>query len=129
MEVFLSRCGLRGQHSGFSPECQTRRSGSSERFLCKTLNASDTGTARVINFDKNAAYLPAVDAFKADEQLPKATELRQVKYLNNRVEQDHRFIKRLTKPGMGLPFVQHGTTDLERHRGNEHDSQRPGSRR
>jgi transposase, IS6 family len=25
-----------------------------------------------------------------------------VKYLNNRVEQDHRFIKRLVKPGMGF---------------------------
>jgi transposase, IS6 family len=25
-----------------------------------------------------------------------------VKYLNNLVEQDHRFIKRLTKPGMGF---------------------------
>ena len=52
--------------------------------------------------DKNAAYPPAVDHLKADEQLPEATELRQVKYLNNRVEQDHRFIKRLTKPGMGF---------------------------
>jgi len=39
---------------------------------------------------------------KADEQLPEPTELRQVKYLNNTVEQDHRFIKRLTKPGMGF---------------------------
>ncbi len=39
---------------------------------------------------------------KADEQLPLATELRQVKYLNNRLEQDHRFIKQLTKPGMGF---------------------------
>ena len=29
-------------------------------------------------------------------------ELRQNKYLNNRVEQDHRFIKRLVKPGMGF---------------------------
>jgi len=28
--------------------------------------------------------------------------LRQVKYLNNLIEQDHRFIKRLTKPGMGF---------------------------
>jgi transposase, IS6 family len=27
---------------------------------------------------------------------------RQVKYLNNLIEQDHRFIKRLTKPGMGF---------------------------
>jgi IS6 family transposase len=29
-------------------------------------------------------------------------ELRQVKYLNTLIEQDHRFIKRLTKPGMGF---------------------------
>ena len=52
--------------------------------------------------DKNAAYPPAIEASKADEQLPKTTELRQVKYLNNQVEQEHRFIKRLTKPGMGF---------------------------
>lgn len=30
------------------------------------------------------------------------TELRPVKYLNNIVEQDHRFIKRLVNPGMGF---------------------------
>ena len=29
-------------------------------------------------------------------------ELRQNKYLNNLIEQDHRFIKRLIKPGMGF---------------------------
>jgi transposase-like protein len=28
--------------------------------------------------------------------------LRQSKYLNNLVEQDHRFIKRLVKPGLGF---------------------------
>ena len=33
---------------------------------------------------------------------PQATQLRQNKYLNNWVEQDYRFIKRLTKPGMGF---------------------------
>jgi len=70
-----------------------------ERFLHKTLNAFHTGTPRAINVDKNAAYPPAVDNLKADEHLPETAELRQVKYLNNRVEQDHRFIKRLTKPG------------------------------
>lgn len=72
------------------------------RFLRKTLNAAHTQEPRVINVDKNAAYLPDVDDLKADEQLPKTTELRQVKYLSNRVEQDHRFIKRLTKPGLGF---------------------------
>ncbi len=39
---------------------------------------------------------------KAAVELPKRVELRQNKYLNNRIEQDHRFIKRLTKPGMGF---------------------------
>lgn len=73
-----------------------------ERFLRKALRASHTQTPRVVNVDKNAAYPPAVDEMKADKQLPETTELRQVKYLNNWVEQDHRFIKRLTKPGMGF---------------------------
>jgi transposase, IS6 family len=39
---------------------------------------------------------------KATGELPGSSELRQVKYLNNIVEQDHRFIKRLVKPGMGF---------------------------
>jgi IS6 family transposase len=39
---------------------------------------------------------------KTEGHLPASCELRQVKYLNNLVEQDHRFIKRLTKPGMGF---------------------------
>jgi len=73
-----------------------------ERFLCKTLNATHTQTPRLVNVDKNAAYPPAVEALKDERQLPPGTQLRQVKYLNNRVEPDHRFIKRLTQPGMGF---------------------------
>jgi transposase-like protein len=50
--------------------------------------------------DKNAAYPKAIDKLKADKTLSKTTELRRVKYLNNMVEQDHRFIKRLVNPGI-----------------------------
>ncbi|GHO90158.1 IS6 family transposase [Reticulibacter mediterranei] len=57
---------------------------------------------RVINVDKNAAYPKAIVELKADGILPASFDLRQVKYLNNLVEQDHRFIKRLVKPGMGF---------------------------
>ena len=57
---------------------------------------------RVINVDKNAAYPKAIADLKATGLLPEQVELRQVKYLNNLVEQDHRFIKRLVKPGMGF---------------------------
>ncbi len=57
---------------------------------------------RVINVDKNAAYPKAMAELKAAGILPEAVELRQVKYLNNLIEQDHRFIKRRVKPGLGF---------------------------
>lgn len=52
--------------------------------------------------DHNAAYPKAIDELKANKQLFSKLELRQKKYLNNIVEQDHRGIKRLVKPGMGF---------------------------
>ncbi len=61
-----------------------------------------TPTPRVIHVDKNAAYPKAMAELKAAGQLPESVQLRQVNYLNNMVEQDHRFIKRLVKPGMGF---------------------------
>ena len=57
---------------------------------------------RVINVDKNAAYPKAITELKAAGILPASVKLRQVKYLNNLVEQDHRFIKRRVKPGLGF---------------------------
>jgi transposase, IS6 family len=57
---------------------------------------------RVINVDKNAAYPKAIAELKAAGILPEGVELRQVKYLNNLIEQDHRFIKRVVKPAMGF---------------------------
>ncbi len=71
-----------------------------ERFFRKTLKASHNQPPRVINVDKNAAYPKAIDELKAEETIPETCELRQNKYLNNIVEQDHRFIKRLVNPGM-----------------------------
>ncbi len=56
----------------------------------------------MINVDKHAAYPKAIAELKATGMLAEAVELRQVKYLNNLIEQDHRFIKRLVKPGMGF---------------------------
>ncbi len=73
-----------------------------ERFFRKALKADHNQTPRVINVDKNAAYPAALDELKADQTLSETTELRPVKYLNNIVEQDHRFIKRLVNPGMGF---------------------------
>ncbi|RCJ29448.1 hypothetical protein A6770_22225 [Nostoc minutum NIES-26] len=73
-----------------------------QKFFCKALKASHNRTPRVINVDKNAAYPIAIEQLKKSVLLPDDCELRQVKYLNNNLEQDHRFIKRLVKPGMGF---------------------------
>ena len=73
-----------------------------KRFFKKVLKARHTSTPRVINVDKNAAHPSAVDHLKAEALLSEETELRPVKSLNNIVEQDHRRIKRLVKPGLGF---------------------------
>ncbi len=39
---------------------------------------------------------------QADGIILKETELRKIKYLNNIIEQDHRFIKRKVKPMLGF---------------------------
>lgn len=74
----------------------------SKRFFRKALNAVHTQKPRAINVDKNAAYPKPINQLKEKEELSKQVELRQNKYFNNLAEQDHRFIKRLTKAGMGF---------------------------
>ena len=73
-----------------------------KRFFAKALAAPHISTPRVITVDKNAAYPKAFKELKAEGIMPDPCELRQSKYLNNLVEQDHRFIKRLVKLGMGF---------------------------
>ena len=70
-----------------------------QRFFRKVLSAPHAQLPRVINVDKDKAYPPATKALETDEVLPQTTT-RQCKYLNNIVEQDHRFIKRRIKPGL-----------------------------
>jgi transposase-like protein len=72
------------------------------RFFRKVLGAEHTQAPRVITVDKNAAYPVAVDELKQEKTLKAETELRQSKYLNNVIEQDHRNIKRIVKPMMGF---------------------------
>jgi transposase-like protein len=73
-----------------------------KRFFRKALGAPHVMTPRVINVDRNPAYPKAMDELKAEGQLPQGCQLRPVKYLNNLIEQDHRFIKRLVKAGLGF---------------------------
>jgi IS6 family transposase len=80
----------------------TRDAEAAERFLRQMLQASHARTPRVITVDKNAAYPPAFEALQHDGTLPETCLLRHCKYLNNVVEQDHRFVKRRVNPGLGF---------------------------
>lgn len=80
----------------------TRDTETATQFFLKTLVAYHTVTPRVINVDKNAAYPKAFKRLKGEGCLPASCELPRGKYLNNLIEQDHWFIKRLTKPRMGF---------------------------
>ena len=73
-----------------------------KRFLRKALKAVHNQEPRVINVDKNAAYPKAMNKLKEEKELLEKVKLRQNKYLNNRIEQDKRFIKWLVKPGRGF---------------------------
>ena len=79
----------------------TRDTQAAKGFFSKTLAAPRTTTPRVINVDKNAANPNAFKELKEEGDIPENCELRQVKYLNTIVEQDHGFIKRRVKPGLG----------------------------
>ncbi|WP_142274291.1 DDE-type integrase/transposase/recombinase, partial [Bacillus mycoides] len=48
------------------------------------------------------AYPVAIQELKEEKHMPEGMQLRQAKYLNNIVEQDHRFIKRRVRSMLGL---------------------------
>jgi len=65
-----------------------------KRFFKKLMRADHRRLPLSINVDKNAAYPDAFSASQKEKVLPMDCRLRRVKYLNNIIEQDHRFIKK-----------------------------------
>jgi IS6 family transposase len=91
----------RGQTIDFLVSAK-RAAEAAKRFFRKALAQPNTVNPRSITVDKNAAYPKAAAAMKKAGELWRCSRLRQVKYLNNIVEQDHRNVKRLTGPGFGF---------------------------
>jgi len=73
-----------------------------KRFFKKALSSNHNQIPKVITVDKNTAFPPAINDLKNDKILPKNVNFRQIRYLNNVVEQDHRFIKRIISPMLGF---------------------------
>ena len=58
------------------------------------------GAPETVTIDKSGANLAGLHAVNAERETP--IKIRQAKYLNNIVEQDHRAIKRRTRPMLGF---------------------------
>jgi IS6 family transposase len=64
------------------------------RTFKKMMRADHRRLPFSISVDKNAAYPEAFTSSQDEKILPLDCKLRRVKYLNNVIEQDHRFIKK-----------------------------------
>ena len=68
------------------------------RFFKKSVRQH--GLPDKVTIDKSGANTAALEALQ--EETGQAIEIRQIKYLNNLVEQDHRAIKRIIRPMLGF---------------------------
>jgi transposase-like protein len=65
-----------------------------KRFFKKVMRAEHHRLPFSISVDKNAACPEAFSSSQEERVVPQDCQLRRMKYLNNVVEQDHRFIKK-----------------------------------
>ena len=79
-----------------------RDKAAAKRFFDKAMQAN--GAPEKVTMDKSGANKAAIDEINASREIPMV--VRQVKYLNNIVEQDHRAVNRMTKPMLGFKSFQ-----------------------
>src|SRR5215216_7761438 len=72
-----------------------------KRFFKKIIRADHRRLPFTVGTDKHASYPEAFAASIKEKALPHDCKLRRVKYLNNVFEQDHRFIKKRGREGLG----------------------------
>jgi transposase-like protein len=89
---------------------KTRDHRAAKRFFKKALRSFHVSKPRVITVDKNPAYPIAIEKLKKEKKMPVGIQIRQVKYLNNIVEQDHRFIKKRVRSMLGLKSFRTATS-------------------
>jgi transposase-like protein len=73
-----------------------------KRFFRQALGRGNTRNPRTVVTDRLTSYPGALREMKRDGELGRFTRHRRGRWLNNRVEQDHRRVKRLTRPMLGF---------------------------
>jgi transposase-like protein len=72
---------------------RNRNKKSAKRFFKKVLENTHTVNPRVINVDKSPTFPPALNELQKENDMPNKTRLRAIKYLNNSMDNDHKFTK------------------------------------
>lgn len=85
---------------------QKRDAKAAKRFLKKALASCHATNPRTITADGDKAYPVAIRELKEEKYISHCTPLRVKKYLNNIIEQDHRFIKKRIRNMLGLKSLQ-----------------------
>jgi transposase-like protein len=62
----------------------------------------NNGLPKKVTIDKSGSNISALSSVNKELTENQQVEVRQIKYLNNIIEQDHRFIKKRTKPMLGF---------------------------
>ncbi|MGG0327232.1 IS6 family transposase [Bacillus mycoides] len=88
---------------------KSRNYKAAKRFFKKALRSFHVSKPRAIKVDKNPAYPIAITGLKKEKKMPLGIQIRQIKYLNNIVEQDHRFIKKRIRSMLGLKSFRTAT--------------------
>jgi transposase-like protein len=80
------------------PLCAHRDTAAAQRYFEKSIELN--GAPEMVTIDKSGTNLVELQAISARSE--QTVKIRQRKYLNNILEQDHRAVKRRTRPMMGF---------------------------
>ena len=79
-----------------------RDADAARRFFLRALGRGRVGAPRLVVTDRLASYRAAFGELKRGGRLPRCARHLRGRWLNNRIEQDHRRIKRRTRPMLGF---------------------------
>ncbi len=91
---------------------KSRNHTAAKRFFKKALRSFHVSKPRTITVDKKPAYPIIITGLKKEKQMPLGMQIRQIKYLNNIVEQDYHFIKKRIRSMLGFKSFDTATCML-----------------
>jgi transposase, IS6 family len=105
LNLFISGHRLGREHHRFSALTEWDRT-AAKTFLQLALLQAGTPRPHVINVDGHPAYPGAIQELKQSGELSRNCRCRRAPYLNNILEQDHRFVKKRMVGSQGFRSVE-----------------------